>query len=112
ARSADLRRIRRPESGGRQRHGGGPPSEPAHRDAHHAEVSGRHTDEPIPEPTPCAPTPDPDPMARMLTLHHLNNSRSQRILWLLEELGAPYEIERYQRNAETRRAPPGLKPWP
>ncbi len=44
----------------------------------------------------------------MLTLHHLNDSRSQRILWLLEELGAPYEMVRYQRNAETRLAPPEL----
>ena len=31
----------------------------------------------------------------MLTLHHLNDSRSQRIVWLLEELGAPYELKRY-----------------
>ena len=45
----------------------------------------------------------------MLTLHHLNDSRSQRILWLLEELGAPYEIKRYQRDATTRLAPPELK---
>ena len=45
----------------------------------------------------------------MLTLHHLNNSRSQRILWLLEELGAPYEMKRYQRDATTRLAPPELK---
>jgi glutathione S-transferase len=44
----------------------------------------------------------------MLTLHHLNDSRSQRILWLLEELGTPYEIVRYQRNSETRLAPPEL----
>jgi glutathione S-transferase len=44
----------------------------------------------------------------MLTLHHLNDSRSQRILWLLEELGAPYEIKHYRRNAETRLAPPEL----
>jgi glutathione S-transferase len=44
----------------------------------------------------------------MLTLHHLNDSRSQRILWLLEELSAPYEIKRYQRNATTRLAPPEL----
>ncbi len=35
----------------------------------------------------------------MLVVHHLNDSRSQRILWLLEELGLPYEIQRYQRNA-------------
>jgi hypothetical protein len=35
----------------------------------------------------------------MLTLHHLNDSRSQRILWLLEELGTPYEMKRYQRDA-------------
>ena len=45
----------------------------------------------------------------MLTLHHLNDSRSQRILWLLEELGTPYEMKRYQRNATTRLAPPELK---
>jgi glutathione S-transferase len=45
----------------------------------------------------------------MLTLHHLNDSRSQRILWLLEELGTPYEIKRYQRDARTRLAPPELK---
>jgi glutathione S-transferase len=44
----------------------------------------------------------------MITLHHLNNSRSQRILWLLEELGVPYEIKRYQRDAKTNLAPPEL----
>jgi glutathione S-transferase len=45
----------------------------------------------------------------MLTLHHLNDSRSQRILWLLEELGTPYEMVRYQRNTESRLAPPELE---
>jgi glutathione S-transferase len=45
----------------------------------------------------------------MLKVHHLNNSRSQRILWLLEELDAPYEIVRYQRDAVTNLAPPELK---
>lgn len=45
----------------------------------------------------------------MLTVHHLETSRSQRILWLLEELGVPYEIKRYQRDARTRLAPPELK---
>ena len=45
----------------------------------------------------------------MIVVHHLNDSRSQRILWLLEELGAPYEIKRYQRDATTRLAPPELK---
>lgn len=44
----------------------------------------------------------------MLTLHHLNDSRSQRILWLLEELGTPYEMKIYQR-LPTRLAPPELK---
>ena len=44
----------------------------------------------------------------MITVHHLNDSRSQRILWLMEELGLPYEIKRYQR-LETRLAPPELK---
>jgi glutathione S-transferase len=45
----------------------------------------------------------------MLTLHHLNDSRSQRILWLFEELGVPHEIKKYQRNEQTRLAPPELK---
>lgn len=45
----------------------------------------------------------------MLTVHHLNNSRSQRILWLLEELGAPYAIKAYQRDAVTNLAPPELE---
>ncbi len=43
-----------------------------------------------------------------LIVHHLNNSRSQRILWLLEELGVPYEIKHYQRDAVTNLAPPDL----
>ena len=45
----------------------------------------------------------------MLTVHHLETSRSQRILWLLEELGVPYELRRYQRDPKTRLAPPELK---
>jgi glutathione S-transferase len=45
----------------------------------------------------------------MIKVHHLNNSRSQRILWLLEELGLPYEIVKYQRDAVTNLAPPELK---
>ena len=45
----------------------------------------------------------------MITVHHLNDSRSQRILWLLEELGLSYEIKRYQRDAQARLAPPELK---
>jgi glutathione S-transferase len=45
----------------------------------------------------------------MLVVHHLNNSRSQRILWLLEELGAPYEINPFQRDAVTNLAPPELE---
>jgi glutathione S-transferase len=45
----------------------------------------------------------------MITVHHLENSRSQRILWLLEELGTPYEIRFYQRDKETMLAPPELK---
>lgn len=45
----------------------------------------------------------------MITVHHLNNSRSQRVLWLLEELGLPYEIRHYQRNAATMLAPPELQ---
>lgn len=45
----------------------------------------------------------------MLTVHHLNNSRSQRVLWMLEELGVPYQIERYERNAKTMLAPPALQ---
>jgi len=45
----------------------------------------------------------------MIVLHHLNKSRSQRIIWLLEELGLPYEIKAYQRDATTFLAPPELK---
>ena len=45
----------------------------------------------------------------MITVHHLNNSRSQRILWLLEELGLEYDIKRYQRDATTMLAPPELR---
>ncbi|TEU24961.1 glutathione S-transferase [Alkanindiges illinoisensis] len=45
----------------------------------------------------------------MITLHHLNNSRSQRILWLMEELEIPYQIKFYQRDAKTMLAPPELK---
>ncbi len=44
-----------------------------------------------------------------LIVHHLNNSRSQRILWMMEELGLPYEIRHYQRDAKTMLAPPELK---
>lgn len=44
----------------------------------------------------------------MITLHHLENSRSQRILWLLEELGVEYRIEQYRRDAESGLAPPEL----
>ncbi|MFZ5669335.1 MAG: glutathione S-transferase [Pseudomonadota bacterium] len=45
----------------------------------------------------------------MLTVHHLNNSRSQRVLWLLEELAVPYEIRFYQRDPKTQLAPAELK---
>lgn len=44
----------------------------------------------------------------MIIVHHLNNSRSQRVLWLLEELGLPYEIKHYQRDPKTMLAPPAL----
>lgn len=45
----------------------------------------------------------------MITVHHLNNSRSQRILWLLEELALPYEIVRYERDPVTMLAPAALR---
>jgi glutathione S-transferase len=44
-----------------------------------------------------------------IIVHHLENSRSQRILWLLEELGLPYEIKRYERDRTTMMAPPELR---
>lgn len=44
-----------------------------------------------------------------IIVHHLEESRSQRVLWLLEELGLDYEVRRYARNAQTRLAPPELK---
>lgn len=45
----------------------------------------------------------------MIVVHHLNNSRSQRILWMLEELDLPYEIRRYKRDPKTMMAPPEMK---
>ncbi len=45
----------------------------------------------------------------MITVHHLNNSRSQRVLWLLEELGLAYEIKHYRRDPKTMLAPPELR---
>ena len=45
----------------------------------------------------------------MLTVHHLNNSRSQRVLWLLEELEVPYELVKYERDPKTMLAPPALE---
>src|SRR5580692_3689009 len=44
----------------------------------------------------------------MITVHHLNNSRSQRVLWLLEELGVAYEVKRYERDGKTMLAPAAL----
>lgn len=45
----------------------------------------------------------------MIIVHHLNNSRSQRVLWLLEEMGVEYEVKRYERDAQTQLAPPELR---
>ncbi len=45
----------------------------------------------------------------MILVHHLENSRSQRVLWLLEELDLPYEVKRYERDAKTMLAPPSLR---
>jgi len=45
----------------------------------------------------------------MIEVHHLNNSRSQRVLWMLEELGVPYTVVRYERDAKTMLAPPELR---
>ncbi|MBL8327805.1 MAG: glutathione S-transferase [Rubrivivax sp.] len=45
----------------------------------------------------------------MITVHHLENSRSQRVLWLLEELALPYEVKRYERDRKSMLAPPQLK---
>jgi glutathione S-transferase len=45
----------------------------------------------------------------MITVHHLEDSRSQRVLWLLEELGVPYAVRRYARDPQTRLAPPALR---
>ncbi|MBC7022873.1 glutathione S-transferase N-terminal domain-containing protein, partial [Salmonella enterica] len=44
-----------------------------------------------------------------IIVHHLENSRSQRVLWLLEELGLPYEVRRYRRDKATMLAPPELR---
>jgi hypothetical protein len=52
---------------------------------------------------------NPGEKPSMIIVHHLNNSRSQRVLWLLEELGLPYEIKKYQRDPDTMLAPPELR---
>jgi glutathione S-transferase len=51
----------------------------------------------------------PAMIAAMITVHHLENSRSQRVLWLLEELGQPYTVQRYARDPKTLYAPPELR---
>lgn len=48
----------------------------------------------------------------MIIVHHLNHSRSQRILWFLEELGVPYQVQRYERDPQTMLAPTALKDPP
>jgi glutathione S-transferase len=48
-------------------------------------------------------------LSSSLVVHHLNHSRSQRVLWLLEELGLEYEVKRYERNVRTMLAPPELR---
>src|ERR1043165_1284196 len=65
--------------------------------------------------SPCLLRPDNgsaekkvSPGSSMLTVHHLNNSRSQRVLWLLEELAIPYEIKHYHRDPKSNLAPPEL----
>jgi glutathione S-transferase len=55
------------------------------------------------------PVEGPSEVRTMLIVHHLENSRSQRILWLLEELGVPYEVRRYERDKKTMLAPLALK---
>ena len=55
------------------------------------------------------PAPPPPVPHAMITVHHLNNSRSQRVLWLLEELGLPYEIKKYQRDPVSMLAPESLR---
>jgi glutathione S-transferase len=53
--------------------------------------------------------PQATPALPMITVHHLDNSRSQRVLWLLEELELPYEIRHYKRDPKTMLAPPELR---
>src|SRR5260221_4116684 len=71
-------------------------------------ASPQHLDFPAPGWHHRSPTRQVPGETAMLTVHHLNNSRSQRVLWLLEELGVPYEIVRYQRQPDMR-APKELR---
>jgi glutathione S-transferase len=61
------------------------------------------------EPVVDPPSGIPRKSYSMIVVHHLNNSRSQRILWLLEELGLEYEIKRYERDPKTMLAPASLR---
>ncbi len=54
-------------------------------------------------------SPQAGHLVEMITLHHLDNSRSQRILWMLEELGLKYEVQYHKRNLKTKLAPPSLR---
>ena len=85
------RRLRRSPSRGHRWRAGKAGSAAVARQQHNA---GLHD---IQEPSP------------MITVHHLENSRSQRVLWLLEELGLPYEIQHYQRDPKTSLAPAALR---
>jgi glutathione S-transferase len=68
-----------------------------------------HSALPLDCPGRVQPRPAEPYIRTMITVHHLNNSRSQRVLWLLEELALPYEIVHYQRDAQTMLAPPSLR---
>ena len=79
-------------------------------------IAVQHQTAPPPDPPDSAPTVSRHAATynqwtlevRMLIVHHLENSRSHRIVWLLEELGVEYEIKRYGRDRQTGRAPPEL----
>ena len=60
----------------------------------------------LPDAASCRASADASiPERPMITVHHLNNSRSQRVLWLLEEMGRPYEVKRYERDARDHAGP-------
>src|SRR5690606_26923407 len=114
--AASTRRLRAFSGGPRKAATASRPARPWARRVQHSRAAClyRSTSQLAASPPTCfhphaSPSEQTTHQAMNLIVHHLNNSRSQRVLWMLEELDLPYDIRTYQRNASTMLAPPELK---